>query len=77
MLPCGGLSRHQCSGNTFGTACPSADPYLVVLPGTNFDCANWSGNSGAQLVIPFHNLDEPIGGSFGAGDIAQVLRLQH
>lgn len=67
--------RRQCSGNTFGTACPSADPYMVTLDGEPFDCSNWSGFHGGALVVPFHNLDEPIGGNFGPGDIAQVLRI--
>jgi len=38
-------------------------------------CASWAADHGARLVIPFASLDEAIGGSFGAGDIAQVLRL--
>ena len=53
-----------------------ANPYQVSLVGANFNCGNWTGNSGGKLVIPFQNLDEPIGGNFGPGDIAQVLRLQ-
>lgn len=65
----------RCSGSLFGTACPSADPYEVVLTGANFTCANWAGNTGGRLVVPFHSLDESIGGDFGTGDIAQVLRL--
>lgn len=69
--------RRQCSGSLFGTACPSSNPYEVVLSGANFNCADWAGNIGAKLVVPFQSLDEPIGGDFGAGDIAQVLRLQH
>lgn len=67
--------RRQCSGSLFGTACSSADPYTVTLSGTNLNCNTWSENSGARFVVPFHNLDESIGGSFGDGDIAQVLRL--
>ncbi|HYD49857.1 MAG TPA: hypothetical protein VEB21_15980, partial [Terriglobales bacterium] len=67
--------RRQCSGSLFGTACPSSDPYTVTLTGTNFNCDTWNENTGARLVVPFQNLDESIGGSFGTGDIAQVLRL--
>jgi len=47
----------------------------VTLTGSNFSCANWTTNSGARLVIPFVNLDENLGSTFGTGDIAQVLRL--
>jgi hypothetical protein len=65
----------KCPGSTFGTACPTANPFTVTLSGTNFNCSNWTTNSGARLVVPFVNLDENIGGSFGTGDIAQVLRL--
>ncbi len=68
-------SRRQCPGNLLGTACPSANPYTVTLSGTSFSCASWTTNGSARLVIPFVNLDESIGGSFGTGDIAQVLRL--
>lgn len=67
--------RRRCSGSLFGTACPSANPYTVSLSGANFDCSNWTTGSGARLVTTFANLDENIGGSFGTGDIAQVLRL--
>lgn len=68
--------RRRCSGSTFGTECPAAEPYTVTLAGAGLDCADWSENSGGKLVVPFQNLDEPIGGDFGPGDIAQVLRLQ-
>lgn len=67
--------RRQCSGSTFGTACSSANPYTVTLSGTNLNCSTWSENTGARFVVPFQNLDESIGGNFGDGDIAQVLRL--
>lgn len=65
----------RCTGSTFGTACPSSNPFLVTLTGTNLNCTTWSENTGARFVVPFHNLDESIGGGFGTGDIAQVLRL--
>jgi hypothetical protein len=68
-------SPRRCSGSLFGTACPSANPFSVSLSGTNFSCSNWSGNAGARFVIPFVNLDENLGSTFGTGDIAQVLRL--
>ena len=67
--------RRQCSGSLFGTGCPSANPYTVSLGGTNLNCSNWNTGSGGRLVTTFANLDENIGGSFGTGDIAQVLRL--
>ena len=67
--------RRQCSGSLFGTACPSANPYQVSLTGTNLNCSNWTTNSGGRLVTTFANLNENIGGYFGTGDIAQVLRL--
>ncbi len=67
--------RRQCSGSTFGTACPSNNPYTVTLSGTNLNCNTWAENTGARFVVPFQNLDQVIGGSFGNGDIAQVLRL--
>lgn len=66
-----------CSGNNFGTACPSKNPFQVSLVGSNLSCASWSSQTGKKLVTPFHNLDEAIGGSFSNGDIAQVLRLQN
>ena len=65
----------RCTGSLFGTGCPSANPFTVTLSGTNFSCAAWTGNGGARLVIPFVNLDEDLGSTFGTGDIAQVLRL--
>jgi hypothetical protein len=66
----------QCGGNVFGTACPSpGSGYTVSIAGGRFNCANWTTNSGAAIVVPFVNLDEAIGGSFTTGDIAQVLRL--
>jgi len=68
-------SPRRCTGSLFGTACPNADPLTATLSGSNFSCANWTTNSGGRLAIPFVNLDENIGGSFGTGDIAQVLRL--
>lgn len=67
--------RLQCPGSLFGTGCPGANPYQVSLSGTNLDCGNWATGSGGRLVTTFANLDENIGGSFGTGDIAQVLRL--
>ena len=67
--------RRQCPGSLFGTGCPSASSYEVSLQGANLDCGNWTENSGGRLVTTFANLDENIGGSFGTGDIAQVLRL--
>lgn len=65
----------SCSGSLFGTACPSSNPFQVTLSGANLNCATWAENTGARFVVPFHNLDEVIGGSFGPGDIAQVLRI--
>lgn len=67
--------RRRCSGSIFGTGCPSANPYQASLTGANLDCGNWTSDSGGSLVTTFANLDENIGGSFGTGDIAQVLRL--
>lgn len=68
-------SPRRCTGSLFGTACSNANPFTVTLSGTNFSCASWTGNGGARLVIPFVNLDENLGSTFGTGDIAQVLRL--
>lgn len=68
-------SPRRCTGTLFGTGCPNANPFTVTLSGTNFSCASWGTPSSARLVIPFVNLDENLGGSFGTGDIAQVLRL--
>ena len=70
-------SPHVCSGNNFGTACPSKNPFQVSLVGTNFSCANWTAQTSKKLVTPFQNLEESIGSPFSNGDIAQVLRLQN
>ncbi len=68
---------HRCSGSAIdGTSCPGSNPYQATLTGANLSCSNWASNSGGKLVVPFQNLDEPIGGDFSSGDIAQVLRLQ-
>jgi len=70
-------SPRRCSGSAIdGTSCPNANPFQVTLTGANLSCGNWSTSSGGKFVVPFQNLDEPIGGDFSAGDIAQVLRLQ-
>jgi hypothetical protein len=68
-------SPRRCTGSLFGTGCPSANPLTVTLTGSNFSCATWGSSSSARLVIPFVNLDENLGSTFGTGDIAQVLRL--
>jgi hypothetical protein len=68
-------SPRRCTGSLFGTACPNADPFTSTLTGANFSCANWAAGNTGRLTIPFVSLDEAIGGSFGTGDIAQVLRL--
>ena len=65
----------RCSGSLFGTSCSSNNPYEVALTGNNFSCASWGDASGVRLVVPVANLDETIGGSWGTGDIAQVLRV--
>jgi len=74
----------KCPGGngTVGT-CPSAAPYAVTLAGHNFTCANWTTNSGAQLVIPNAELDTDFGSvtilgsttTFGVGDLAEVQRF--
>src|SRR5262249_10322951 len=70
-------SPHVCSGNNFGTTCPSKDPFQVTLVGTNLSCANWTAQTGRKLVVPFQNLEEVIGNPFSNGDISQVLRLSN
>ena len=69
--------RRRCSGSLFGTSCSSKNPYDVDLTGSNFSCASWGDPGGVRLILPVANLDETIGGSWGTGDIAQVLRLSH
>jgi hypothetical protein len=58
--------------------CPNP-PYVVSLAGANFNCSNWTTNSGAKIVIPNLDLDVDFGTALGAtlgiGDIAETLRL--
>ena len=68
-------NRRRCSGSLFGTSCSSQNPYQVALTGSNFSCEAWGNASGVRLVLPVANLDETIGGSWGTGDIAQVVRF--
>jgi hypothetical protein len=64
-----------CPGELGGVGCPNANPYQVIMTGANFDCDNWTSDSGAKLVTPVANLNESMGPTLGEGDIAQVLKL--
>jgi cysteine-rich repeat protein len=71
-------SARKCPGgnSTTGT-CPNS-PYVAALSGTNFNCSNWTTNSGARIVIPNAELDVDFGSgggaTFGVGDLAEVAR---
>jgi hypothetical protein len=58
-------------------SCPTS-PFVATLSGTNFNCSNWTTDSGARLVIPNVELDVDFGTAlsttFGVGDLAEVAR---
>ncbi len=71
-------NARKCPGGNGLTGTCSNSPYTVTLSGTNFNCSNWTTNSGARLVIPLAELDvdfgSAIGQTFGVGDLATVIR---
>jgi hypothetical protein len=70
-------ARRCPGGNGLTGTCPTS-PYVVSLSGTNFNCATFTTNGSARLVIPQVELDvdfgEAIGETFGIGDLATVAR---
>jgi hypothetical protein len=64
-------------GNGVVGTCPNS-PYVVSLSGTNFNCATFTTNGNARLVIPNVELDTDFGTvagtTFGVGDLAEVAR---
>lgn len=49
------------------------DPLVVVQSGQNFDCSNWTEDSGASITAPNVNMDVEIP-ILGMRDIAQGIR---
>lgn len=64
-------------GNGIVGTCPNS-PYVISLSGTNFNCASFTTNGSARLVIPNVELDTDFGTvagtTFGVGDLAEIAR---
>jgi hypothetical protein len=70
----------QCpGGGGLAPSCP-APPYTASLAGSNLTCVGWTTQTGRSLVAPLFIFDQdfganPLGGTFGIGDIAVAGRL--
>jgi hypothetical protein len=70
----------QCpGGGGLAPSCP-APPYTASLVGSNLTCTGWTTQTGRSLVAPLFIFDQdfganPLGGTFGIGDISVAGRL--
>jgi len=70
----------QCpGGGGLAPTCP-APPYETTITGSNLSCTGWTTQTGKSLAAPLFIFDQdfganPLGGTFGIGDIAVSGRL--
>lgn len=70
----------QCpGGGGLAPTCP-APPHIASLAGSNLSCTGWTTQTGRSLAAPMFIFDQdfganPLGGTFGIGDIAVAGRL--
>jgi hypothetical protein len=70
----------QCpGGGGLAPTCP-APPFETTIAGSNLSCTGWTTQTGRSLAAPLFIFDQdfganPLGGTFGIGDIAVSGRL--